>query len=132
MKVLHIVTHLGDGVGRVLSAISQYRIQHKQDIEMSFICLEQNHDTRAINLIRSYNIPVYVTPSQNLVNYLIQETDITHIDWWNHPLMMQFMATTIINSRVILWSHTSGYHYPSIPQSLIDYGDRFLFTAPLS
>lgn len=132
--VLHLTTHLGGGVGRV---VLNYLAKAKKDSKFigSVASLDYINDN-AKKVLSKFDIEFLENLSQNherLVEW-IKSFDIVLIHWWNHPLMYEFLVkATLLECRVVFWSHISGLHSPSnFTKPVFDYADTFVFTTPIS
>lgn len=133
IKILHITAHLGGGVGRVISNVAIYRRKIHSEIEEIIVCLEAPHKEQVIATLRNAGIVVEISPDSEILDKLIADADIVQLEWWHHPLMAQWLSTKEnIYSRLVVWSHTSGLHYPAIPDFFITLPHIFLFTTPVS
>lgn len=133
IKVLHITAHLGGWVGRVITNVVLFRKAIHSEIEDIIVCLEPPHKEQIITTLRSAGVVVEVAPSSEKLDQLIESADIIQLEWWNHPLLAQWLSLReSIFTRLIIWSHTSGLHYPVIPASFIKLPHTFLFTTPVS
>lgn len=133
IKVLHITPHLGGGVGRVLSSVAVARHQSGSLIQETFICLEPLEKRHYVDLLNQNDIPVIIATEKQKWDTLLAEADIIQLEWWNHPLMAEWMSRqTNLHGRLVIWSHTSGLHFPAIPKALVQLPHAFLFTTPLS
>lgn len=132
MKILHIAPHYGGGTKTV---ILNWIKNDKQNIhtlvslgyadeEVAKAC-----DDNDILLFFNYEDRNYST----ILN-LIPMYDIVLIHYWNFPLMLDFIINNKLpECRIITWFHNSGFHAPyELPESLIEYCDRFVFTSPIS
>lgn len=133
-KVLHIITHLGEGRGPgkvLLNTASLSAIQKKFSHEI--ICLDYADD-KTLKIASKLGFNVIDKAKPNMIYQKARDVDIVQIDWWNHPLMFKFLCQAQLPlSRVIIWAHTSGYQPPYVfsPQ-LIDYSDLFVLSTPHS
>lgn len=133
IKVLHITAHLGGGVGRVLSRVALFRRESHSDIEDVIVCLEPPHKEQVIKTLRNAGVVVEIAPTPEKLDHLIETADIVQLEWWHHPLLAQWLSKREqIFTRLIIWSHTSGLHYPVIPASFIALPQLFLFSTPVS
>jgi glycosyltransferase involved in cell wall biosynthesis len=133
IKVLHITAHLGGGVGRVLSRVALFRKERNSEIEDIIVCLEPPHKEQVIKTLRKAGVVVEIAPDSEKFDQLIESADIVQLEWWHHPLLAQWLSKREqIFSRLVIWSHTSGLHYPVIPASFIALPHVFLFTTPVS
>ena len=133
LKVLHITAHLGGGVGRVLSSIARYRKKENIPIVEKFICLESPENRQFISMLQEDGVDVIISPSSLQTENLIAEADITQLEWWHHPLLAGWMSKKEkFHTRLLIWCHISGLHYPAIPSHFISRPHKFLFTTPAS
>lgn len=134
IKILHIVPHLGGGVGRVLLS---FMLKAKENL--SFVHRVSCFDYANKNAIKTANIIGFSlldnmsVKKQKLLNQ-ISDSDIVLIHWWNHPLLYDFLVREQLPaSRVIMWSHNSGLYPPSVyTGKILAYPDLFVFTTPVS
>lgn len=132
IKVLHITSHLGGGVGTVLSKISIARRKDRSCVEDVFLCLEPPEKEGTVSEMRMNGIDVHVCPEESHIKHLIDDADIVQLEWWHHPLLAAFMCNNTIKARLAVWSHTSGLSYPVIPREFVYTPHVFLFTSPVS
>jgi L-malate glycosyltransferase len=76
----------------------------------------------------------YLGNRQDVVDLLIDTTDVVILHYWNFPLLLDFLLTTHFNlCHFVTWSHSSGLDLPYvIPNKLIDMSDRVVFTSAIS
>lgn len=133
IKVLHVTAHLGGGVGRVLSSIAQFRKEKGLPLEEKFICLEQPENNQFISVLQKAGIEVIIAPDCQETDKLVASADIIQLEWWHHPLLAEWMSKREqLQSRLVVWSHISGLHYPAIPEEFLSLPHKFLFTTPVS
>jgi glycosyltransferase involved in cell wall biosynthesis len=132
--VLHITTHLGGGVG---SVVTRYLKEAKKSssFEHRLASLDSINEHAKVKL-QELEMVYLDSVSKEYAKLFeqIKTADILFIHWWNHPLMYQFMVQYALSkSRVILWSHISGLYAPSnFTLPLFHYADRVVFTTPIS
>ena len=127
MKILHITTHLGGGVGDTIvgySSVSEH--------ENTVISLGYSFDYRHEQM----KVPYYdnMCEKHEEIIKIIPDFDIVIIHWWNHPLLYDFLVRNKLpRCRLIIWSHNSGLYPPNIyTKKLVAYPDVLVFTSPLS
>lgn len=134
IKILHITPHLGGGVGRVLL---NYLAKVKNDSMFlhKIACLDYANEN-AVAVTKNAMIVMVDRMSHNVKKLLdmVADADIILIHWWNHPLLYDFLVRTELPlCRVIIWSHTSGFHAPYIfTEKILNYSELFVFTTPIS
>ena len=136
IKVLHLTPHYGTGVGTVIRNFAIYQNKnYKNFFFHEYFSLEYtNSYTKKIfnkNKIK-FSEKVYYN-----INYLkkkISKSDIILVHWWNHPLLMDFLANQELpSSRVVFWSHITGKIAPNcITEDILKFPDKFVFTTPVS
>ena len=125
MKVLHITPHLGGGIGNVISGLC---IRDGKNIH-SILCLEEPENKHYYDICVENGIEVL---NKNAIDIALKNVDIVQVEWWQHPLTVQFMVEYLekINTRLIIWSHISGCNYPNIPASFVKLPDAFVVATP--
>ncbi len=130
LKVLHITSHLGGGIGRALAGMAEYNRAHA-GVEDSFICLEAAQDTRYLDRIRKTGAHVRVEPSDADIAWEIAHADIVQLEWWHHPLMAGKLGLLGAHAaRWVVWAHVSGLDYPAIPDAFTRLPHAFVATTP--
>jgi len=133
-KILHITAHLGGGVGRVLLNYL-LKVRNDPSIVHSVVCLDYaNH--KAVEVAKNIGLSLFdkMSAKKQEILDIIADSDIVLIHWWNHPLLYDFLVREQLPaSRVIMWSHNSGFHPPGIfTDKVLAYPDLFVFTTPMS
>ena len=130
MKILHVTSHLGGGVGKAHAAIGQAL---PKEIERTFVLLEPPRDHRHVTAIEASGTPVVVARGLDNVADLAAGADIVQFEFWNHPRLFECLARTPFPAmRSAFWSHTSGLFSPVIQPGLIEQADRFVFSTEAS
>jgi len=117
-KILHITPHLGGGVGRVLLSYLS-KIKKDPSFVHKVACLDYANNN-AIKVVSNIGLLLVDRMSRK-----IQEL---------HPLLYDFLVREQLPaSRVIMWSHNSGFHPPGVfTDKVLAYPDLFVFTTPMS
>ncbi|MCX9014410.1 MAG: glycosyltransferase [Candidatus Methanoperedens sp.] len=133
MQVLHITAHLGGGVGKVLSGLVAQASISNSGIKHLIVCLEEPEKNQFVDKVREYGGEVIVCPSMDMLEKIIEDSDIVQLEWWNHPATIKYLCSLSIPPiRLLTWSHVSGLHTPIIPKKLILASHVFLFTSQCS
>jgi glycosyltransferase involved in cell wall biosynthesis len=134
IKVLHITSHLGGGVGKVLLGYLE-KAKDSPGFSHKVISLEYANE-KALSASREMGFPLVDKMSSDHRGIIteIAKADIVLIHWWNHPLIYDFLVRERLPaSRVIIWSHISGFHPPYVfTEKILKYPDVFVFTTPAS
>lgn len=133
-KILHITPHLGGGVGRVVLNYLD-AVKTDPDFKHSVICLDYANE-QAKEASRRTAFSLKDCMSQNTPSLLadVGSSDVVLIHWWNHPLLYALLVREDFPpSRIIFWSHISGFHAPYVfPPAAFRFPDLFAFTTPIS
>jgi glycosyltransferase involved in cell wall biosynthesis len=126
--VLHIASHMGGGVGKVLSNVALAR---NTEYNHHIVLLEKPIDTVFTDKLDA--LLLTVAPSRGLLIELIGESDICEYDWWGHPLLAGVMHDVQnIPQRSVVWSHTAGCYYPFIKEDFVTMPHHFIFSSEYS
>ena len=129
MKILHITPHLGGGVGNV---IINWILNDKSNTHsiMSFGYSYENIKS----LCNENNIPLTDNVKAEQILNVIPDADIVIVHYWNFPTLIKFLVKNKLpDCRLITWCHISGFHGPyTIPDSIVEMSDKFVFTSPIS
>jgi glycosyltransferase involved in cell wall biosynthesis len=132
--ILHITPHLGGGVGKVLLNYLE-KVKGNSHFLHKVLSLEYANE-KAFSSSQTTGFPLRDKMASNHDGVIeaVAEADIVLIHWWNHPLLYAFLVREILPpSRVIFWSHISGFHAPYVfSKPALHYPDLFVFTSPLS
>ena len=132
-RILHITTHMGGGVGKVLSGISTYASVHRDSYSHDIMLLEEPEKRQFVELCQKNNISVRVAKNHTDIAEAMKMADIVQLEWWHHPLMCGFLAEfPQIPIRLVIWSHISGCYYPWIPDEFLMLPHKFVFTSQYS
>lgn len=109
MKILHITTHMGGGVGRAITDI----LLADQKNKNSIVLLENPEKKHNIDECIAGGIEVHCEMTIAQIKQLICDNEIVILHWWHHPLMCKFMYQLgFVRTRLVLWVHVSGCTYP--------------------
>ena len=132
-QILHVTSHLGGGLGKVLSNLVIESIMSKSEFEHIIICLENPEKRQFIDDIIKNNGKVIIHPLRNELINLIEKTDIVQLNFTNNPVIFKYLCTMDLPPiRLLTWSHNNNLYNPTIPQELITESHTFLFTSPCS
>jgi len=130
MKILHLTSHFGGGVGRALLGVAE---NARYDEEHCFIGLETPEKTQFINAIREQDCEVIIAPTHAEIIRQISNCDILQLEWWCHPAMLECLGKLPeISVRLLVWCHVSGLYGQIIPLQLLKSASRFLLTSACS
>ena len=132
-KLLHIMPHMGPGVGKAISALSITAAKIKSDYQHKVLLLEKPQNLKYITICKENNIDVFWPGDKKELISIIADADIVQLEWWHHPLVLGFLKDlSQIPIRLTVWSHISGCNYPVIPADFINIPERFFFTTAYS
>ena len=102
MKILHVTPHLGGGVGKAHAAL---RGVLPEEVEQTFVLLEQPRDRRYLELIESGGARVVTAASLEQVAELASKSDIVQFEFWNHPRLFEcpvsYTHLTLPTKRIV-------------------------------
>ncbi|UQZ91338.1 hypothetical protein C4J81_18750 (plasmid) [Deltaproteobacteria bacterium Smac51] len=131
--VLHVVAHLGGGVGRVLlnylEAVRHGPRRHR------LMCLDYaNEEARARCAAASIPLADRLSERPEELAGALAEAAAAVVHWWNHPLMFKWLTGgRWPAARVLMWSHVSGRAAPQpITEALAAFPDLFAAASPVS
>lgn len=134
INILHITPHLGGGVGSVLLNWLSFAKNDKKYCHSIATLDYANEKSKKMSSEIGFELFSDMHKSPEALLKLISNADIILVHFWNHPLLYDFLVRNELpESRIIFWSHISGFTPPNIfPQKALNYPDKFVFTTPLS
>src|SRR5256885_586152 len=107
MKLLHIMPHLGGGVGKAHAAL--VGALPEGAVDQTFLLLEPPRDRRYVDLIEAGGARVIVASGLDQVAELAGKADIVQFEFWNHPRLFECLACCAFPAiRSVFWAHISG------------------------
>jgi len=129
IKIVHIAVHMGGGAGKAIAGLvcNCDKVKYRHII----ILLEEPKEKKYVECCLNAGIEVLV---KKYTKSVFCDADAIVINWWGHPLMMDFMQKYLsdIKSRWIIWSHINGCNYPYLPFGFLDKADLIMFTSNYS
>lgn len=122
MKVLHITSHLGGGLGSVIIDFLKAR---SSDTLVSLDTINRWAKDQLYKNKTTYEEHVY---PDYLKDYWIPMADIVLVHWYDHPLLIQHILTSDLPPcRLIFWCHKNT-HYSSAVKT---FPDMWINTSPV-
>lgn len=132
-QVLHIMPHLGPGVGKAVSALSITAEKTKSKYRHKVLLLEKPMNSTYITICQENGVDVFWSQDKKELINIISDADIVQLEWWHHPLVLGYLKDlSQIPIRLTVWSHISGCNYPIIPAKFIELSEHFFFTTAYS
>ena len=132
-EVLHITTHMGGGVGKVLSGAASYAARTNAPYRHRILLLEQPQKMNFIDACRANGVEILCAPGRKEIEAAVHAADVVQIEWWHHPRMAAFLADfPQTRMHLTVWAHVSGCWYPYISPAFLRVPQRFIFTSPYS
>lgn len=129
MKVLQIAAHMGAGAGKAISGIALADDFYEHKIVLTQKPDKPEHIDRCVR----NGIDVLICPDDKALAYEISAADVVIVNWWHHPAMYRILLKlSEIPSRIVLWSHVNGLHYPMLHMSFLKTFDACMFTSKAS
>lgn len=131
--ILHITTHMGGGVGKVLSGVASYAVEHECFYQHRILLLEKPEKMNFIEDAHSHGVYISIATCREEIEAAIIAADIVQMEWWHHPLMAAFLTDfPQVAMRLVIWSHISGCYYPCLPEAFLRVPMKFVFTSSYS
>jgi L-malate glycosyltransferase len=113
INILHITPHFGGGIGTVLFSLIP-ELQKIPNYHHEIVSLEYaNSKAKEWSFQNGVTIYEEVSPTDVLLHQKMQNVDIVHLHFWNHPLLYHLLHSFAgKRARVIIWSHVNGHHAP--------------------
>lgn len=125
MNILHISAHLGGGIGKILSSLTSLdeKNQHK------ILTLEETKTTKFQEICIHQQVPLLTR--EDVDESLWQWADIVAVEWWNHPVTMEFLFQQLsaVSCRLLFYAHVSGCNFPYISPGFVEVPDKFVFSS---
>lgn len=133
-RVLHIVPHLGGGVGTVLRNYLDWSARNSSFVHELLALESLNQESKIFFARTSVSHSENCHDLNELIEAKISVADIVLIHWWNHPALFNlFVKVKWPKCRLVFWSHVSGFSSPQeIHSNLINFCDHFVLTTPTS
>jgi L-malate glycosyltransferase len=133
LKILHITTHLGGGVGKALSSIVTHEQKFNPWHKHKILLLDKPEKDQFVNICRKGEVDVILKTQHFPLEREFADADVVVLHWWHHPIMALFLANfPAIPVRLVLWVHVNGCHYPCLPYGFVALPHRTFFTSPFS
>ena len=108
-EVLHITTHMGGGVGKVLSGVAAHAARTGARYRHRILLLEQPEKMNFIDACRAEGVEIICGADVSTIESTMRAADIVQLEWWHHPQMAAFLADfPQIDTHLTLWAHVSG------------------------
>ena len=91
--------------------------------------LEPNPD--AVAIAKSAGMNVVHTQSRAEIDEILSESDIIQIEWWNEPMLDDFLRQPLPPARLVSWMHIAGNCDPQfVTPSIVEFSDIALASSP--
>lgn len=129
MKILHIAAHMGAGAGKAVAGMA---ISDKAN-EHSILLLDKPEKFDHIDRCKKNGICVKVCPTAAEEREEASRADVVVVSWWHHPLTYRTLLNIAdIPTRLVLWCHVNGLHYPELHPAFISCFEGCMFTSKSS
>ncbi len=119
MKILHVTSHLGGGLGTVILPLAG-----NCPGEHTITLLEAPHR----GILKPPNVDIWTGGADNSnVLFQMHNADIVLVHYYDHPAIARLLSRPIPDCRLVFWAHKN------VPYSAaeIQYPDRFFDTSPV-
>jgi glycosyltransferase involved in cell wall biosynthesis len=125
MKILHITSHLGGGLGTV---ILDWMDHLPKDSDHAIVCLDYMNDKAKERLARIKLPHIWSMSSEHkLIHRYIENSDIVLCHFYDHPMLADLFAEPIPDCRLVWWCHKNVVYSPAE----VAYPDLWLDTSPI-
>lgn len=129
MRILHITAHMGAGAGKAISGMA---IADKEN-EHRIIVLDRPEKLNHITRCRQNGVHVDVCLSPEQEREEVAKADVVVVNWWHHPLLYKTLCNVSnVPSRLVLWCHVNGVHYPQLHPAFLMCFEGCMFTSSAS
>lgn len=123
MHILHVIKAISTGgASRSLCAIARYlkRLGPYRHSVISLLPAEHG----PLELALRTGIEVYESPDSGTIRRLVEQADIVHVEWWNSPMLYEFLRSDLPPARMLLLFHVAGDTIPNVVTApLVEFGD---------
>jgi glycosyltransferase involved in cell wall biosynthesis len=135
MKILHLIPRLiGGGPERSIMAIAAKSAELGAVHQRTLAVIDAPVSPRMLIAARKLGIRVVIRPDPQAILRLITETDILHINYWNHPLLTALLRQADLPpARVVVCSHVLGTAAPQVLTAALGrFADHLILTGELT
>ncbi len=126
MRILHIAAHLGAGAGKAVAGLAISDTKHRHTIILLCKPEKEEHIKRCLD----HHVRVLICPEEDVFRQEVTAADVIVVSWWHHPAVYEALEKAEeIPTRMVLWSHVNGLHYPRLNAYFIDAFDACMFTS---
>ncbi len=126
MRLLHIAAHLGAGAGKAIAGLAISDTEHSHTIILTCKPEKEEHIKRCLD----HHVRVLICPEEDEFRWEVTAADVIVVNWWHHPAVYEALERAAeIPTRMVLWSHVNGLHYPRLNADFIDAFDACMFTS---
>lgn len=130
MHILHVIKSLSPGgASRSLCALGRHLRQTGQFRHTVISLLPAGAAPR--ELAREAGFRVIEAPDWSTTRALVAEADIVHVEWWNSPVLYEFLWSDLPRCRLLIYVHVAGDTIPSVlTPELVEYADFCVACCP--
>lgn len=118
---------MSGGLTRVLLSTMKHAKKYSPEIAHEIVTF-QDIDLETQSLFSQFKNQLFIKKSDEFIAAKIEHADVLQIEWWNHPLIYNFLhSSKLPAARVLICSHVSGLFRPQIiTQNVVQFADVFL------
>ena len=95
--VLHITPHLPGGLGRILFSTLKFSKNTTTSFAHEIVITDKKHlTTESLKLFSEYSDYLHIGKGDTFIREKMDKVDIIQIEWWNHPLIYNFLTSFIM------------------------------------
>lgn len=127
MKLLHIASHIGGGIGSAYAGLGDC------GQEQRILLLEPPQDQTALDKVQFAGFQIVQASDDFHIEAELSWADIVVFSWHHHPALTRFLHDfPAVPIRSILWCHVSGNYFPCISAEFVRQFDQSIFATPFS
>jgi glycosyltransferase involved in cell wall biosynthesis len=128
--IVHVVKGLNDaGSGRSLCAIAKH-LQRLGEFRHTVVSLLAANESGA-RLAAEAGVRVLEAPRRETLLRELEGADIVQVEWWNNPLIYDFLRSDLPPMRLAIFIHVAGDTRPNIlTRTLVDFADVCIAGCP--
>jgi len=126
--VLHIMPHMGPGVGKAVSALSITAKNTDSMYQHRILLLEKPRDLYYITICKDNDVDVSWPHNKQELVRIISEADIVQLEWWHHPLVLGFLRKL---SQIPVRPNPGNFHLAVAEYTCFDINPSLFIYDPL-
>ncbi len=130
IEILHLIYFLSKGgAARAMLANAHKQASNSQFKHAVITLLPP--DPEALALAQKYNVEVIHSNDRQELLERLKRADIVQVEWWNEPMLADFLKSDLPAMRLISWVHVAGNKDPQyLTADTVNFFDHIVATSP--